>query len=324
MSDIPGNPFSAADPSRDIWQQALEWQVTFWSGEVTPADEENFHNWWTANPEHERAWQKAQRLDQRLHAAPVEVAGKTLREPGLSTTRRTVLRSLTVAATGVAAAYLARETPQWKQAAADFRTGIGERRDIVLSDGTQITLNTASALDAALNSSERNLVLHRGEVLITTASDPRPFTVFTAHGSVRALGTRFTVRQAEGVSRVAVFEGAVEIRPHGDAGAAIRLNAGQQVRFDSGVVAVPEAADVVEAAWTRGLLVAERMRLGDFMDELGRYRSGVVRCDPAVAGLIVSGVYPLSDTNRVLESIAQALPVRVSYATRYWVTVGPR
>jgi len=66
------------------------------------------------------------------------------------------------------------------------------------------------------------------------------------------------------------------------------------------------------------------MRLADFLVQLSRHRPGVVRCDPAVAELVVSGVYPLDDTDRVLAALAQALPVRADYATRYWVTVRAR
>jgi transmembrane sensor len=42
-----------------------------------------------------------------------------------------------------------------------------------------------------------------------------------------------------------------------------------------------------------------------------------------VAALRVSGVFPLADTDRALASLQQALPVRIHYATRYWVSVQP-
>ena len=77
-------------------------------------------------------------------------------------------------------------------------------------------------------------------------------------------------------------------------------------------------------AWLRGQLVAERLRLADFLDQVGRYRRGVIRCDPRVADLIVSGVYALDDTDRILASLARALPLRVSRYTAYWVVVEPR
>jgi len=83
-------------------------------------------------------------------------------------------------------------------------------------------------------------------------------------------------------------------------------------------------ADANATAWTRGQLVAERMRLADFIDQLARHRPGVLRCDPAVAELPISGVFPLADTDRVLAALSEALPVQVRTVTPYWITVAPR
>lgn len=61
----------------------------------------------------------------------------------------------------------------------------------------------------------------------------------------------------------------------------------------------------------------------DFIREVGRHRAGVLRCDPAVADLRLTGAFPLDDTDRVLEGLEQTLPVTVRGFTPYWVTVGP-
>jgi transmembrane sensor len=37
----------------------------------------------------------------------------------------------------------------------------------------------------------------------------------------------------------------------------------------------------------------------------------------------ISGVFPLDDTERVLQAVARTLPVRLHYRTRYWVSVEP-
>ncbi|HGY5781881.1 TPA: iron dicitrate transport regulator FecR, partial [Serratia marcescens] len=46
-------------------------------------------------------------------------------------------------------------------------------------------------------------------------------------------------------------------------------------------------------------------------------------CDPAVAGLRVSGSFPLSDTDRALALLRQTLPVRLQSFTRYWLQIVP-
>ena len=86
--------------------------------------------------------------------------------------------------------------------------------------------------------------------------------------------------------------------------------------------AVP--ADMAGSAWTRGLLIAENMRLADFLSELARYRRGHLGCDPKVADLRIVGTYALADTDRVLAALEATLPVRVRTPLPWWVVVEPR
>ena len=44
--------------------------------------------------------------------------------------------------------------------------------------------------------------------------------------------------------------------------------------------------------------MADRMPLAEVLAELARYRRGLLRCDPQLARLAVSGAYPLLDLRR--------------------------
>lgn len=313
---------SAADTA------ALEWQVTLWSGEVTPQEQDAFERWRMAKPEHERAWQQVQQMGLRLHAAPDAVASSVLRRgarPGRMPTRRKVLGGLGLLAATGGLAGLSMDTPPWRTALADLRTSPGERKHLFLPDGTRVAMNSGTAADVHFDPRERRLRLHAGELLVTTAHDTRrPFVVETREGRVHALGTRFSVRRTAEAVIAQVFEGAVEVTPDGLPASVLRLAAGQQVRFNARHIDAPRAADPLSTAWERGLLVAQRWRLADVIAELSRHRGGVLRCDPAVADLVVSGVYPLDDTDVVLASLARVLPIQVRQASRYWVTVSAR
>lgn len=306
--------------------QALEWQVTFWSGEVTPEERAGFAQWLAAAPEHALAWAQVQRTDAQLQMLARPAAGHALRARPAPARRRALLGLAGLLAGAGLAAYTLRQTPQWQQVTADHRTARGERREIVLPDGTRVLLGSASAIDVDYGSAMRQLHLRDGEIFITTAADPtaRPFIVQTAHGAVRALGTRFSLRQADGWIQVAVEQGAVEISPaNGGLAARRRVDAGQQARLGQASVQAIGPLEANATAWTRGVLVAERMRLEDFLAELGRHRRGVLRCEASVRDLVVSGVYPLDDTDHALRILAQALPLQVTTATRWWVTVRP-
>lgn len=312
-----------------IVQRASIWMAKLWSGEVSDAERQACMAWRAEHPDHERAWQRLQVMESKLDALPREVARHTLREPAVTQhmARRRTLGLLGVAFMAGGSAYLVRESRSWQYLASDHATRVGQVSELTLPDGTQLTLNTATAIDVQFNELERRIVLREGEILVTTAADPatvhRPFIVQNRDGTVQALGTRFVVRQEQHASRVAVFEGAVEVRIR-DALSAVRVNAGEGVSFSTqhvgGVMPVRESS---AAAWSRGILVVEQMRVADFIAEIGRYRTGLLRCDPAIADLRVSGVFSLADTDRALNNLSLGLPVKVVYRTRYWVMVRP-
>ncbi len=312
--------------------EALEWQVVFWSGETTKEDEQAFAHWLASDPGHLEAWQRIQIVDRRINAMPESIAADVVRAGLLqpSVNRRTILRGFSLLAGGSLAAYAVSSTPQWSRLSADHGTAAGERRESILPDGTHIALNSGTAVDIRFTAQERIILMRDGEILISSAKDdrhpPRPLIVQTDEGRVQAIGTQFLVRRLEAASAarisVQVFDGTVRITP-ASAIDSQDLQAGQQTRFDRDGIQPPAPANPHAAAWQRGLLVAEHMKLSDFLSELGRHRAGVLRCDSAVANLVVSGVYPLEDTDRVLAALPPILPVSIKRRTRLWVTVGP-
>jgi transmembrane sensor len=173
--------------------------------------------------------------------------------------------------------------------------------------------------------------LRNGEILIETARDPlasatvmsRPFIVNTEQGNIRAIGTRFVVRKDDGRSRVSVLQGAVELKPVHNASLIQRVDAGEQSGLIADGVDQKTELNANASLWARGILAVDDMRLDAFAAELSRYRSGVIRCDPAVAGLRITGAFQLADTDAALENVAQLLPVQVHFRTRYWATIAP-
>lgn len=314
------------DPA--IVKQAIVWLVTLQSGAVTETDRHACAAWRKADPAHEQAWQRLNTLGQDLRSSGNHVTPPLLRSVLRSAdgnTRRMVLRSLVGLGVIGGSVMVVRKQTIWQSATADHHTATGEQRNIVLADGTRVMLNTATAIDVRFNDSLRQLVLHSGEIMVTTAKDiaGRPFEVATSNGNIRPIGTRFTVRHnlvdSPSTTAVAVMEGAVNVAAaNGDA---VRVNVGEQTHFTALSVLTPFALDDAIAAWTDGVLVVERMRLADFIHELDRYRKGVMRCDPAVADLRVSGSFPLHDTDAVLGLLAETLPLKISHLTRYWTTI---
>ena len=303
--------------------QAAEWLTLLMSGEFSQADRQRWQQWRAADPGNERAWRHIEAVSARLRGLHGAAAYRAL-SPAATGRRKTMALLLGLGVAGAAGA-LAFQSEPCQRLSADLHTGVGERRAWTLSDGTRLMLNTASAVDIRFDGRRRLLKLVAGEIMIVTghaeAGVERPFLVQTADGRVQALGTAFTVRQLAGQTQVGVQKGAVQATPADLPRTARMLRAGEQTMFSSTHIAAPTPASTDDAAWTLGAIVADNMRLADFLAELGRHRHGVLRCDPAVADLRFSGVFPLTDTGAILSMLPNSLPVRISSRTAYWVTV---
>lgn len=307
---------------------AVGWLVHLWSGDATEESRAQWQRWRAADPLHEQAWRRIEATNERWRVHAPGLAETLAGSPKAAGRRRALSGMAALAVTGMAV-WAGNEQVATHGWLAGVRTAKGEQRRLLLSDGTQLMLNTATALDIDYSPTLRRLRLYTGELLITTAPDThlpkRPLVVDTPAGRAQALGTRFTVRHdAEGSAapgtQVEVFEGAVELRSA--SGLALRIDAGQAARLPTGGTATATAPPA-EPAWAEGVLIASDMRLDAFVDELRRYRSGLIQLAPEVAGLRLSGVFPLGDTDHILQALGQVLPVRVQVPVRYWVRIGP-
>lgn len=323
----------------DSLEQAADWYAVLYAEGDNDERREAWAAWLEARPEHRRAWAHIESVSRRF--APLRVQAPGEREAAVtalrvsarhaakpSSGRRRTLASLAaLGATGAAAWLGWRCSPlpglvvAWRS---DYRTGTGERRDVVLADGTRVWLNTDSALDVDYNGERRLLTLNAGEILVDTAKDARgrPFYVESRDGTMQALGTRFTVRETAAFTRLSVFDGLVEIRTR--SGITARVPAGQQRQFTPDAISDAVAADRAREAWSRGIILAEDIPLSDLIAELARYRRGHIGVDPRVAGIRVVGRYPAGNPDQVLAMLARDLPVAVRRTLPWWTTIEPR
>jgi transmembrane sensor len=300
-------------------EAAASWYVRLNSTPPTVADHQAWHNWLAASPQHARAWARVEKLQGQWAGLPADVSLSTL--AGVQAHRRAVLKTLSMLLAMGGSGWLATEYLPYQAILADQRTATGQRRHLRLDDGSQLDLNTDSAVDIAFSAELRLIRLHRGEILVQTGSDSRPFIVEAPQGSVRALGTRFIVRCGPTATEVCVLEKAVELRPLNHPSRVQRLDAGQRAHFNRDEISDVTPAPAGSGAWSQGMLTVIDWRLGDFIAELSRYRAGVLRCAPAIANLRLSGAFRIDDTDTILENLSQSLPVTVHFVTRYWASV---
>lgn len=306
---------------RKLLEAAATWYVQLTAAPASERQRQAWQNWLAQDEKHAQAWAQIERLQQRFAVLSPEVALPAL--AGVRARRRAVAKVLGVLLAAGAAGMGTLALEPLQSRLAQYRTAKGERRSLQLADGSQLHINTDSAVDIHFSEDLREIRLYRGEVLIRTAADParRPLLVHTPQGSVRALGTRFSVYSHIDRSEVRVFEHAVEIRPAASATVVQRLDAGQQAAFDAQTAEQPVSLAAASDAWTQGMLIAPDWPLADLLRELGRYRPGYLTCSEQVAELRVTGAFRVDDTDTALQNLATALPVRVRYLTRYWVRI---
>lgn len=307
-----------------VAMQAAEWLTTLMSGDATPAERQQWQAWRAAHPDHERAWTHIEKVSGGLQALDAKAGRQALIQRPRAATRRQALSMLGwIAALGLATWGGAR-TQAARTLLADISTPLGQRRSVTLADGSVLQLNGDSAVNIRFDGVQRRLELVRGEIFISTAREAgtpyRPFLVETVHGQAQALGTRYSVRQDDVHTSVAVEQGAVRLTPH-QGSASVLVQAGQAGSMTAQAALPAHSVSGDIWGWRHGLLLADDMLLRDFLHELSRYRHGLLGCDDAVAGLRISGVFPLADTDAVLASLPNSLPVAIRFRTRYWVQV---
>lgn len=325
-------------------EQAADWLVRLQHG-ATAADRAACEQWRLSDPQHALAWERAERLLGKLGGLPSELALPALIRTDHRSDSRPGARALQRRAAVVRIAALLAAVPAawagWRYAQSQpwsaawtggIGTSVGQRRNVTLADGTVVTLNTASAIDVRFTATERRIVVRSGEILVRSGAHDaaRPLLVATAHGVLRPLGTVFNVRQHADHTALAVLEGAVAAAPATPAaatagGAVLVVPAGGQARLSGSAASMIHDGAPAPAAWTRGMLLADHLRLHTLAEELSRYRHGVVRVDPAVANVRVSGAFPIADTERTLDMIVATYPVDACQRLNgLWITLAAR
>lgn len=299
---------------------AAQWYARLQSGIATDADRAAWNDWLLAEDAHRQAWQRMTAVGEQMARVPGGLAAPALR--GAERSRREVLRSVLVLTSAGSLGWLGWRSETSQNLFADVRTAVGERREFRLADGSSLLLNTDTSVNLRFDGRQRVLELLRGEILVTTAVDPsqRPFKVVTRHGEVLALGTRFIVQSREHTGEVAVLEKAVEVSSVGSA-STVRLQAGQSIAFNTTSLGSIRRNDASAGAWQQGSIIAIDRPLAELLADLSRYRTGVLRCDPRIAHLKVSGAFPIDDTDLALAALESGFSLRISRYSRYWVNV---
>lgn len=191
---------------------------------------------------------------------------------------------------------------------ASFQTSSSEHQNVVLSDGSEVSIGAMSNLSVDFTRDRRTVVLGEGEALFTIAKDPRrPFVVVAGSGAITAVGTEFNVRRDGGRVVVTVIEGIVEFdrtrrhtsgslyASHEAEPEPTQLTIGQQVVYDSTGVNVAQVQDpIAVTAWQSGHMQYRSEPLKYVISGVNRYsEKEIIIADLSVETMVFTGsVFP--------------------------------
>ena len=200
-------------------------------------------------------------------------------------------------------------------AEATYRTGVGEQATIELADGSQVVLNTASAVRVAYSASERRLILERGQAFFTVAKDAgRPFTVEADGRVVTAFGTAFDVRIQKSTMQVVLLEGQVSVSPRANARQeTMMLKPNDMLIADESAMAIIKPPNIASlTAWRDGLLIFQDDELRAAVEEMNRYSTTRIMLDDETVGsLRISGTFRVGQTAAFVEALREMFDIRV-------------
>lgn len=162
----------------------------------------------------------------------------------------------------------------------------GKRFDIVLSDGTQVVLNSGTSIKYPvqfLNGSERKVFLN-GEAFFNVAKDKlHPFIVNADSLSVRVLGTKFNLSSypEDQFVNTTLVEGSVLVydsKDTFDSSEVSPLEPGYKAEWnkDNGQISIEEADIAMHTDWLNGKIILRHVPFKNIVKKLERHYNVVI------------------------------------------------
>ncbi len=333
----PTDDFLSDEALDDV---AAEWLCERDEG-FAPGRAHSFAAWRDRDPRHAAAVIRVEHALERIHEMPAARAplesrfGRTSAIPENRSAHggRRLRFSLPFSIAALAAALVVGAIAWWTvpprfPTAEHYASEGASQRRVALRDGSVVDLNRASDVRVEFTARERRVNLGAGEAHFQVAPDTaRPFVVTAGGVSVRAVGTAFTVRVADGSVDVLVVEGKVEVvrdeTAHTASPAPRSLVAAGETTHVSRDPATPPkvekaAPEVIRAAlvWQDPMMTFNDVALREVVTRLNqRNVTQLVLDDPLLGGRKVGGVIALDQVEafvRLLEQDGDVVSERLS------------
>lgn len=329
-------------------EQAAAWCLRLAEGQLTPREQVEFDDW-MAHPANSEAFAEA--------VAIWRGVDRVADEPELIRVRAQALESFRAAngrrwappafggwrLAGMAATLLLGVILAFQFLGPHgtvYETGIGERRVVLLADGSRLSMDAATRIETRLSRESRKLLLRSGRAKFDVAKDPlRPFSVMSGDKVVVAVGTSFSVERLQDKVRVLLYEGHVEVLEQKQGAGAPRALRFSERAASSGMHVLEPGRELVTSigkdsatimatdpprslSWENGQLSFVNEPLPSAIERMNRYSQEPLEIgDVEAARARVNGVFTAGDVQAFAEGVTTFSPIEVVHRSGKWIFV---
>ncbi len=205
------------------------------------------------------------------------------------------------------------------------QTPAGGIYSLLLSDGTEVTLDAASSIryPVLFRGNERRVEITGQAYFKVTHDRSKPFRVACNGQTIEVLGTQFNINSYpdEGNIKTTLVEGSVKVSK-GDRQAILKPGQRSVVINSSNVMTIADADEESDLAWKNGIFQFRRADVQMVMRQFSRWYNVDVRYEGKVPQTAITGKVLRSANASQIISILNALGIETKTEGRTIIIVG--
>lgn len=199
-----------------------------------------------------------------------------------------------------------------------IRTGLAETQEVMLPDGSKVTLNANSKLKYKRKFvQDKRLLSLQGEAFFEVQKNPDvPFVISVNEAEIKVLGTSFNVRAYRSMDNieVTVKEGLVSLYEKQQEQKKVLASAGEKAEYHKDLKIVKKRLNQNKNynAWKTRIMVFESDSLAGVAETIGRvYHTKVILDNPDLNNCTITTTFENKDLNTVLKVLESTLDISV-------------
>jgi transmembrane sensor len=189
-----------------------------------------------------------------------------------------------------------------------YKTGIAQTKTFRLPDNSEVLLNTASKITFNEKKWENNRDLTLDGEAYFQVQKGKTFSVQTADGVVKVLGTHFNVKQRKNYYEVTCYEGLVSVTYNNKT---VKLPPGKTFRVVNKKIEAVDDSTAENPSWMQQESSFKRIPLNQVIAELERQYDIKIKVDAVDTSKLFTGSFTHTNQKTALEAVT--IPLKLSY-----------